>query len=137
MSRAVWAFGSQVAPRSIARACSSAPEPEAAGGTCDILRSYATLRRDQDEAARRGYPYVILVDPEGAAARAMKADYATYSLLVDRAGTVLFRGGVDSDRSHLREDATPYLKNAIDDVLAPRPVRLPEAKTLGCSLMFK
>ena len=97
----------------------------------------ATLRRDQDEAARRGYPYVILVDPEGAAASAMKADYATYSLLVDRAGTVLFRGGVDSDRSHLRDDATPYLQNAIDDVLAPRPVRLPEAKTLGCSLMFK
>jgi hypothetical protein len=97
----------------------------------------ATVSRDRAEAARRGYPYVILVDPEGTAARAMKADYATYSLLVDRAGTVLFRGGIDSDRSHLRDDATPYLQNAIDDVLAARPVRLPEAKTLGCSLMLK
>jgi len=97
----------------------------------------ATASRDDVEAARRRYPYPILVDPDGVAARAMKADYATYSLLLDSTGQVLYRGGIDSDQTHLRDDATPYLRNAIDDALAKRPVKLREAKTLGCSLMLK
>ncbi len=97
----------------------------------------ATVSGDAAEAARRRYPYPILVDPDGVAARAMKADYATYSLLLDSAGQVLYRGGIDSDQTHLRDDATPYLRNAIDDALADRPVRLREASTLGCSLVLK
>ena len=97
----------------------------------------ATLSRDTVEAARRGYPFVILVDPEGRAARALKADYATYSLLLDPTGRVLYRGGIDSDRTHLRDDAIPYLRDALDDAIAKRPLRLPEAKTLGCSLVLR
>ncbi|HEY5373281.1 MAG TPA: redoxin family protein [Polyangiaceae bacterium] len=97
----------------------------------------ATLSRDKVEAARRGYSYAILVDPDGRAARAMKADYATYSLLLDRTGRVLYRGGIDSDRSHLRDDAIPYLRNAIDDAVAARAIRVPAARTLGCSLALR
>jgi hypothetical protein len=97
----------------------------------------ANAWRDGVEAARRRYPYPILVDPDGLAARALKADYATYSLLLDSTGQVLYRGGIDSDQNHLRDDATPYLRNAIDDALARRPVRLREAKTLGCTLALR
>ncbi|HTA90557.1 MAG TPA: redoxin family protein [Polyangiaceae bacterium] len=97
----------------------------------------ATPSRDAAEATRRRYAYPILVDPDGVAARALKADYATYSLLLDRTGQVLFRGGIDSDQTHLRDDATPYLQNAIDDALAGRPIRLSKARTLGCSLVIK
>jgi hypothetical protein len=97
----------------------------------------ATASRDAVEAARRGYPYPILVDPDGVAAHALKADYATYSLLLDRTGQVLYRGGIDTDQTHLREDATPYLRNAIDDALARRPIRLREANALGCSLTLR
>lgn len=97
----------------------------------------ATIERDQGEATRRGYRYPILVDPDGAVARALHADYATYTVLVGAGQEILFRGGIDSDRSHLRSDATPYLGNALEDVAAGRPVRRAEAKTLGCSLMLK
>ncbi|HEY3666466.1 MAG TPA: redoxin family protein [Polyangiaceae bacterium] len=97
----------------------------------------AIAPRDAVEAARRRYPYPILADPDGLAAHAFKADYATYSLLLDSTGQVLYCGGIDSDQNHLRDDATPYLRNAIDDVLARRPVSVREAKTLGCSLMLK
>jgi hypothetical protein len=97
----------------------------------------ASVERDAVEAARRRYPYLILIDPEGTIARAIGATYATYSVLVDQTGHVLYRGGIDSDRSHLREDATPYLQNAIDDALTNRPQRLAEAKTLGCSLRLR
>jgi hypothetical protein len=97
----------------------------------------AAVSRDAVEAARRSYPYPILIDPDGVAARAMKAQSATYSLLLDRTGQVLYRGGIDSDQTHLRDDATPFLLNAIADTLAGRPVRVREANTLGCSLTLK
>jgi AhpC/TSA family len=99
--------------------------------------AHASLPRDALEAAHRGYRYPILVDPEGRAARALKADYATFSLLLDRTGRVMYRGGIDSDRTHLQGDAVPYLVNAIDDAVARRPIGLPGAKTLGCSLVLR
>lgn len=97
----------------------------------------ATPTRDAAQAIQRGYPYALLTDSEGAAARALYARYATYSLLVNRSGQVLFRGGIDSDRVHLRDDRIAYLEDAIEDALASRPVRRPLATTLGCSLMLK
>ncbi len=97
----------------------------------------ATIERDRAEVARRNYPYAIMVDPEGIAARSLRANYATYVVLVDSQGRVLFRGGIDSDRSHLTADATPYLANALADAVAGRPVQRAEAKTLGCSLMLR
>ncbi|MEO7112150.1 MAG: redoxin family protein [Polyangiaceae bacterium] len=94
----------------------------------------ASVERDRNEAQRRAYPYPILIDDHGTVARAYGADYATYSVLVDANGHILYSGGIDSDKSHLRDDATPFLRDAIDDALSQRPMRRTEAKALGCSL---
>jgi hypothetical protein len=55
-------------------------------------------------------------------------------VVLDGEGRVRYRGGIDSDRTHLHEDATPFLRLALDDLLAGRPPRVAEGKTLGCSL---
>jgi peroxiredoxin len=89
---------------------------------------------DAAEAARRGYAFPILVDPKAHLADALGADYATYSVIVDAQGRVRYRGGFDSDKTHMRESATQYVRDALDDLLAGRPPRLAEAKTLGCAL---
>jgi peroxiredoxin len=94
----------------------------------------ATRETDAAEAARRGYPFPLLLDPQAKLADALGAEYATYSVVVDAQGNVRYRGGFDSDKTHLREDATPYVRNALDDLLAGRPPRVAEAKTLGCAL---
>ena len=94
----------------------------------------ATIERDRNEATLRAYPYPILIDDHGTVARALAADYATYSVLVNHDGQVLYSGGIDSDKSHLQDDAAPFLRDAIDDALAGRPLRRTEAKALGCSL---
>jgi hypothetical protein len=95
----------------------------------------ATLARDGGEAAGRSYPYPILIDRGGAVARALHAEYATFTLVVDRAGLVLYAGGIDSDKNHLTDDATAYLRDALDDALAGQPLRRAHGKTLGCALM--
>jgi peroxiredoxin len=94
----------------------------------------ASPEADASEATRRGYPFPILIDPGAKLADALGAEYATYSVIVDAQGRVRYRGGFDSDKTHLREDATPYVRNALDDLLAGRPPRVAEAKTLGCAL---
>ena len=90
--------------------------------------------RDDAEARRRGYAFPILLDRGAKLADALGADYATYSVVVDREGRVLYRGGIDSDKMHLHDDVKPYLRAALDDLLAGRAVQSPEAKTLGCAL---
>jgi hypothetical protein len=79
-----------------------------------------------------GFP--LLLDPGGRVANDLGAEYATYSVVVDREGSVRYRGGIDSDKRKLHDDATPFLRDALDDLLAGAAPRRPEGKTLGCVL---
>jgi peroxiredoxin len=94
----------------------------------------ATPERAAAAAKALGLPFPILVDPGARLANELGAEYATFTVIVDRAGRPRYRGGLDSDRRKLHEDAAPYVADAIDDLLAGRPPRRAEAKTLGCSL---
>jgi hypothetical protein len=76
----------------------------------------------------------VLVDTGGTLARALGAEYATESFVLDGAATVVYHGGLDSDRKQLHEDARPFLRNALDDLLAGKPLRTAESKALGCAL---
>jgi hypothetical protein len=90
--------------------------------------------RDAMEARQRGYRFPILGDRGARLADALGAEYASYTVVFDAQARVRYRGGIDTDRSHLHDGATPYLEDALDDLLGARPPRLAEGKTLGCSL---
>ncbi len=92
----------------------------------------ATPAADAEESRTRGYP--ILLDRDGRLARAVDAEYATYSVVLDDQGRVRYHGGIDSDKDHLHDDATPFLGNALDDLLAGHAPRVAEGKALGCAL---
>jgi hypothetical protein len=56
--------------------------------------------------------------------------------VVDRAGTLVYRGAPDAgydDESH----AASYLREALDDVLAGRPVARPATPPLGCGIKWR
>ncbi len=94
----------------------------------------STPEGDAIEAAGRRYPFPILLDPGARLADALGAEFATYSVVLDGRGVVRYRGGFDSDKTHLHPDATPFVQDAVDDVLAGRRPRLAEGKALGCAL---
>jgi hypothetical protein len=94
----------------------------------------ASEARDAAEARRRGLAFPILLDAGAHAARRLDARFAGDSLVLDAAGAVHYHGGIDSDRDHLRDDAAPYLQNALDDLLAGREPRVAPGPALGCSL---
>jgi len=90
--------------------------------------------RDEAEALRRGYSFPIVRDAGATLANELGAQYATYSVVLDAEGRIRYDGGIDSDKNHLHEDATPYLQDALDDLLGGHAPRRAEAKTLGCAL---
>ncbi len=90
--------------------------------------------RDALEARRRGYPFAILRDRGGGLADALGARYASYAVVLDSSARVRYHGGIDTDRTHLHDEATEYLADAVDDLLADREPRVAEGKTLGCAL---
>jgi peroxiredoxin len=94
----------------------------------------ASPERDRAEATKRAYPFPILIDHGGALARRVGADYATETFVIDRSGAVRYHGGIDSDKRRLHDDATPFLRDALDDLLTDRPLRRTESKALGCAL---
>ena len=93
-----------------------------------------SVARDSEEARRRGYAFPVLIDVGGALAHAVGAEYATESFVLDSTGVVRYHGGLDSDRNELHDDAQPYLRNALDDLLAGKSLRAAESKALGCGL---
>lgn len=93
-----------------------------------------TVESAQREVKERGYPFPILVDRGAAVANQFGAEFAAYSVVVDRAGNVQYRGGIDSDRRKLHANATFYVRDALENLLAGRAPQLTEGRTLGCVL---
>ncbi len=96
--------------------------------------SAASPKRDAVEAKSRGYPFPILIDEGGRIADLLQAEYSTFSVIVDSKGRTHYAGGIDSDHSELKPGSAPYLRDAIDDLLAGNEPRRAKTKTLGCSL---
>jgi thiol-disulfide isomerase/thioredoxin len=94
----------------------------------------AEVERDRAEAAARGYPFPLLVDPSGAWADRFDATASTESFVLDRDGRVRYRGGIDSDRTHASPSVRPWLRDALEALLAgqepPRATTTPQ----GCAI---
>ena len=97
----------------------------------------ASLERDRAEVERRRYPFPVVIDRDGELARALGATFAGYTVVLDHDGNVRYRGGIDSDRVHLRDDATRYLADALTDLLGGKAPRVAESKALGCALRLR
>jgi len=94
----------------------------------------ATVARDQGWVSEHGLVFPMLTDEGAKLARAMGAQYASYAVVVDPAGRVVYAGGIDNERSRLSDQATPYLHDALTDILAGNPPRRAEGEALGCAL---
>ena len=93
-----------------------------------------TIQIATAEARKYALQFQLFIDQGARLANAFKAQYATYTLVLDGAGNIHYRGGLDSDIVDLHGDATRYVQNALDDLLAGHEPHRPEGKTLGCVL---
>ena len=86
-----------------------------------------------ERAAEDGYTFPYLVDDGQHLARAYGARCTFHVFVLDRERRLRYEGRFDNSR--IPERVTSHdLRNALDDVLAGRPVGVATTRAFGCSL---
>jgi len=88
------------------------------------------------EASPGDWPMPYLHDETQHVAEAYGARTTPDVFVLDGEGRLAYRGAPDSDWEDPRQDAD-WLRGALDDVLAGRPVALPETEPIGCSIKWR
>ena len=81
----------------------------------------------------------LLLDPEGTVGRLYDAKTTPDMRIIDQEGRLLFVGGIDDRPTNKIEDlegANNYVKAALADMEAGRPVATPFATPYGCSIKY-
>ena len=95
-----------------------------------------SLAEMKARATEERYPFPYLKDGDSAIARAYGARVTPHVYLIDGGGTLRYRGYVD-DSAKPEERRTTGLTNALDDLLAGKPVSNQSTRAFGCSIKFK
>ena len=81
----------------------------------------------------------VLLDPKGTVGRAYDARTTPHMYVIDKAGTLVYMGGIDdrpsSDPDSLK-GAKNYVTAALGDVKAGRPVAQAATRPYGCSVKY-
>jgi len=89
--------------------------------------------------SRDAAPAAVLIDPQSKIARAYGATVTPHMYIIDAKGTLVYKGGIDSIPSADTADipkAKQYVRAALDEVLAGKPVADASTRPYGCSLKY-
>ena len=84
-------------------------------------------------------PTATLLDPKGDAGRAYGARTTPHLYIVDPKGMLVYAGGIDDKRSTDPEDiktSRNYVRAAMDELLAGKPVSQASTTPYGCSVKY-
>ena len=88
-----------------------------------------------ERAAEGQYNFPYLADPDQVVGRAYGPQRTFHTYLFDSERTLRYEGRFDDSRLPERVTSND-LQNAVEDLLAGRPVREPKSRPFGCSLDF-
>jgi len=91
----------------------------------------------QKRADKNGMKFPYVVDATSAVARAFGATKTPEAFLFDKSGKLVYHGAVDDNKEDADQVENPYLKNALDAVVAGTAVAVQETKSIGCSIKFR
>jgi len=102
----------------------------------DNRHAEETLANMKDRAVSKGYPYPYLKDGDSSIARAYGARVTPHVYVIDPSGVVRYVGYVD-DSPRPEERARTGLTDALDALLAKKPVAVKTTHAFGCTIKFK
>jgi peroxiredoxin len=90
-------------------------------------------------AQRSAAPAAVLLDESGAVGHLYQAKTTPHLFIIDPKGTLIYAGGIDNKPSADPDDipgAKNYVKTALGEALAGKPVSEPLTKPYGCNVKY-
>lgn len=91
------------------------------------------------QAAEQGFKSAaVLLDDDGRVGSAYGAKTTPHMFIINADGNIAYQGAIDDDPG-LKADprqAANYVRKALDELLAGKPVSQPETKQYGCSIKY-
>ena len=91
----------------------------------------------QEQAKALGFKFPYVVDATSDVARAFGAARTPEAFLFDAKGQLVYHGAVDSNARDEKAVQSPWLKQAVDAVIAGKAVPTAETKSFGCGIKFR
>jgi len=88
----------------------------------------------QDYAKSQGYQWIYAVDKNSELANAFGANRTPECFLFDKTGKLVYHGAIDDNPSDIDGVNRHHLQQAIDEMLAGKPVTVKESRSVGCSI---
>ena len=88
-------------------------------------------------AKKLGLKYPYVVDATSDVARAFGASATPEAFLFDAKGQLVYHGTVDDNMRDPKAVKDPWLRQAVDAVVAGNTVATAETKAMGCSIKFR
>jgi len=89
---------------------------------------------------RQSAPSAVLMDEDGVTGKAFAARVTPHMYIVDPQGRLIYAGGIDSIPSARADDipkATQYVRAALGEALAGKPISAPTTQAYGCTIKYK
>jgi peroxiredoxin len=88
----------------------------------------------KEHAGKHGFTFPILKDEGNKIADAYGASHTPEVFVLDPKGNLIYHGRIDESQDDARNVRSPDLRNALDAVLAGKPVPTAQTKAFGCSI---
>ena len=102
----------------------------------DARYAEETMANMKDRAVSQGYPYPYLKDGDSTIAKAYGARVTPHVYVVDSTGVVRYVGYVDNS-ARPEERSKTGLTDALDSLIAKKPVAVTSTHAFGCTIKFK
>jgi peroxiredoxin len=89
---------------------------------------------------RKAAPLAVILDSEGRIGRAYHARTTPHMFIIDASGVLVYMGGMDSISTASPDDipqATQYIRVALQELAAGKPVSTPVTRPYGCSVKYR
>ena len=85
-------------------------------------------------AKTHGFPFPVLKDEGNKVADVYGAQKTPEVYVLSPKGDLLYHGRIDESQDDPKNVKSPDLRNALDAILAGKPVPAPETKAFGCTI---
>jgi peroxiredoxin len=102
-----------------------------------INSSYTASNADnQTWAQANAIPYPILNDSKGATGHAYGASSTPDMFIIGTDGKLLYEGAIDNNPDGSDNNRVNYVRKALDEILAGKPVSVPVTQSYGCPVKY-